>query len=215
MTCCKRPYRRYEAPSPGGKMSNSATRRLAATARQKQIHAKAALLGRQEIVNPRFVADVMLGRLAKWLRIAGFDVLYSNRFTDDELVAISNVEGRVLLSRDTRLLVRKAVREFIYLKSQDIQKQLRQVFETLQIARLPSPLTRCLSCNDSLIETSRESVRDRVPPFVYQTQLRFKSCPGCGKIFWAGTHRSAVIQTLQKLLPQEKSFGLPDWKRLD
>jgi uncharacterized protein with PIN domain len=179
-------------------MSNSATRRLAATAREKQIRAKAALLGQQEITDPRFVADVMLGRLAKWLRLAGFDVLYSNRFTDDELVAISNAEGRVLLSRDTRLLIRKAVREFIFLKSQDIQKQLRQVFETLHIAQLPSPLTRCLSCNDSLIETSRESVRERVPVFVYKTQSHFKSCPGCGKIFWAGTHRSAVIQTLQK-----------------
>ncbi|MDM7994217.1 MAG: Mut7-C RNAse domain-containing protein [Acidobacteriota bacterium] len=196
-------------------MSNSATRRLAATAREKQIRAKAALLGQQEITDPRFVADVMLGRLAKWLRLAGFDVLYSNRFTDDELVAISNAEGRVLLSRDTRLLIRKAVREFIFLKSQDIQKQLRQVFETLHIAQLPSPLTRCLSCNDSLIETSRESVRERVPVFVYKTQSHFKSCPGCGKIFWAGTHRSAVIQTLQKLLPQENSFGVPDLKRLD
>ena len=196
-------------------MSNSATRKLAATARQKQIHAKAASMGRQATANPRFVADVMLGRLAKWLRIAGFDVLYSNRFTDDELVDISNVEGRMLLSRDTRLLIRKAVREFIFLKSQDIQKQLRQVFEILHISQLPSPLTRCLSCNDSLIETSRESVRERVPPFVYQTQSHFKSCPGCGKIFWAGTHRSAVIQTLQKLLPQENSPGLPEWRRLD
>ncbi len=196
-------------------MSNSATRRLATTAREKQIRAKAALLERQEITNPRFVADVMLGRLAKWLRLAGFDVLYSNRFTDDELVAISNAEARVLLSSDTRLLIRKAVREFIFLKNRDILEQLRQVFETLHIAQLPSPLTRCLSCNDSLIEAPRESVRERVPAFVYKTQSHFKSCPGCGKIFWAGTHRSAVMQTLQKLLPQEKSFGLPDSERLD
>ena len=181
-------------------MGNSATRRIAASARQKQIRAKASSLQRQAITEPRFVADVMLGRLAKWLRIAGFDVVYSNKFTDDELIAISNLEGRVLLSRDTRLLIRKPVREFIFLKSQDIQKQIRQVFETMHIAALASLLTRCLSCNEILIETPRESVRERVPVFVYETQSRFKSCPKCGKIFWAGTHRNAVVQTLQKLL---------------
>jgi uncharacterized protein len=181
-------------------MGNSATRKIAASARQNQIRAKAASLEQQGITDLRFVADVMLGRLAKWLRIAGFDVLYSNKFTDDELIAISNLEGRVLLSRDTRLLIRKPVREFIFLKSQDIQKQIRQVFETMHISGLTSLLTRCLSCNEALVETPRESVRERVPAFVYETQSRFKSCPRCGKIFWAGTHRSAVVQTLQKLL---------------
>jgi uncharacterized protein with PIN domain len=181
-------------------MSNSATRKIAASIREKQIRAKAATLEQKRIRDPRFVADVMLGRLAKWLRIAGFDVLYSNKFTDDELIAISNLEGRVLLSRDTRLLVRKPVREFIFLNSQDIQKQLRQVFETMQISALTSLLTRCLTCNEALIETPRESVRDRVPAFVYETQSRFKSCPRCRKIFWAGTHRNAVIQTLERLL---------------
>jgi len=187
-------------------MGNSATRRIAASVRQKQIRAKAFSLQRQAITDPqfvadpRFVADVMLGRLAKWLRIAGFDVLYSNKYTDDELIAISNLERRVLLSRDTRLLIRKPVREFIFLKSQDIQKQIHQVFETMHISALASLLTRCLSCNETLMETPRESVRERVPAFVYETQSRFKSCPKCGKIFWAGTHRNAVVQTLQRLL---------------
>ncbi len=196
-------------------MSNSATRRLAAAARQNQIHAKASLLEPQEIACPRFVADVMLGRLAKWLRIAGFDVLYSNKFTDDELISLSNVEERVLLSRDTRLLIRKSVRAFIFLESQDIQKQIRQVFDTVHICRLRSPLTRCLSCNDPLIEIPRELARERVPPFVYQTHSHFKSCPNCGKIFWAGTHRSAVIQTLQKLVAYEKPCPRPDCEQME
>jgi uncharacterized protein with PIN domain len=181
-------------------MGNSDTRRSAATARQQQIRAKADSLRTPTAADPRFVADVMLGRLAKWLRIAGFDVLYSNKFTDDELIAISNLERRVLLSRDTRLLIRKPVREFIFLKSQEIQKQIRQVFDTMRVSDLKALLTRCPSCNEALIETPRELVRERVPVFVYETQSRFKSCPKCGKIFWAGTHRSAVVQTLQKLL---------------
>ena len=180
-------------------MGNSATRKKAASLRQRQIQAKGASLRLPAGVPPRFIADVMLGRLAKWLRIAGFDVLYSNRFSDEELIAISSREGRVLLSRDTRLLIRKPVREFIYLESQDIQMQIRQVFETMGMLSLPLPLTRCLSCNEALVETTRESVRDSVPVFVYKTQARFKSCPKCGKIFWAGTHRSSVIRTLEKL----------------
>jgi hypothetical protein len=179
-------------------MSNSASRKKAASIRHKQIEDKIPSFT-QVRGAPRFVADVMLGRLAKWLRIAGFDVLYSNTFPDDELVRISNSEGRVLLSRDTRLLVRRAVRQFIFLESQDLPTQIRQVFKTMHIAGLSSPLTRCLSCNERLQETTRESVRGMVPAFVYETQVHFKSCPSCGKIFWAGTHRTSVIRNLEKL----------------
>ena len=179
-------------------MSNSESRKRAASTRQKQIEDKTPSFI-QAKGSPRFVADVMLGRLAKWLRIAGFDVLYSNTYSDDELVRISNREGRVLLSRDTRLLVRKAVRQFIFLESQDLQMQIRQVFKTMHIGGLSSPLTRCLSCNEKLQETARESVRGIVPAFVYETQVHFKSCPACGKIFWAGTHRTSVIRNLERL----------------
>jgi uncharacterized protein len=183
-------------------MGNSATRKKAANIRHRQIRAKVPCLAQKGDGRPIFIADVMLGRLAKWLRIAGFDVLYSNKYSDDELIAVSNRESRVLLSRDTRLLIRKSVREFIFLESQDIQVQLRQVFQTMRIHDLSSLLTRCLSCNEPLVETARESVRSRVPPFVFETQSHFKSCPKCGRIFWAGTHRSAVVKTLEKLLKE-------------
>ncbi len=181
-------------------MGNSTTRKKAAYIRQRQIRAKVPHLAQKGTVRPKFIADVMLGRLAKWLRIAGFDVLYSNKFSDDELIAISNRDGRVLLSRDTRLLVRKPVKEFIFLESQEIQTQIKQVFQALHLLSLSVLLTRCLSCNEALVETAREDVRDQVPAFVYETQTHFKSCPKCGKIFWAGTHRSAVVRTLEKLL---------------
>jgi len=143
----------------------------------------------------------MLGRLARWLRIAGFDVLYSNCFTDDELVDLSSQEERILLSRDTRLLVRRAVTRFIFLESDEIQSQLRQVFAVTRTTSLPGILTRCLSCNDLLVEIPREDVREKVPPFVFETQSHFKSCPACSKIYWAGTHRLSVLRTLARLLP--------------
>jgi uncharacterized protein with PIN domain len=181
-------------------MSNTATRKKAATLRQIQIRAKTSSRLRHNMDQPRFIADVMLGRLAKWLRIAGFDVLYSNKFSDDELISISNCDERILLSRDTRLLVRKPVRDFLFIESQNIQDQIRQILDVMQVNGLPFLLTRCLSCNEALIEASRESVRSSIPVFVYETQLQFKSCPKCGRIFWAGTHRSSVIRTLKKLL---------------
>ncbi len=180
-------------------MTKAESRRNAATLRQRRIRSK-AFCPQSDGSAPRFVADVMLGRLAKWLRIAGFDVLYSNRFADDELVALSAGENRILLSRDTRLLVRNAVKQFIFLESEHIQVQIRQVFEVTRTRTLPGVLTRCLSCNDVLLEAPREGVRERVPPFVFATQALFKSCPRCSKIYWAGTHRQSVIRILEKLL---------------
>lgn len=182
-------------------MSNSASRKKAATQRHRLIEAKASPIGQAD-GGPRFVADVMLGRLAKWLRIAGFDVVYSNRITDDELLLSSQREGRIILSKDTRLLVRKAVRRFIFIESDDVREQIRQVFRATGTAALPGLLSRCLDCNAVLESIAREHVRERVPPFVFATQAGFKRCPACDKIYWAGTHRQAVLRTLEALLPK-------------
>ena len=181
-------------------MKRSESRKAATRLRRRQIQAKSgALLASTS--KPTFIADVMLGRLARWLRIAGFDTLYSNRFTDDELVALSQAEGRILLSRDTRLLVRRAVCRFIFLESEDISSQLRQVFAATRTASLPDILTRCLACNEILDDIPRDGVRSSVPAYVFETQARFKTCPGCRRIFWAGTHRRSVLQTLVASLP--------------
>ena len=185
-------------------MGNSETRKKAACLRRKQIRAKMPVLQDRESKPPRFVADVMLGRLAKWLRIAGFDVLYSNRFSDNELISLSNDDDRILLSLDSRLLIRKSVRNFIFLKSWDLQEQIKQILGFTHSGRFPAPLSRCLSCNEALIDTPRESVRNRVPVYVYKTQSRFKLCPRCRKVFWSGTHRRSVLKFLEAL---ERSAG--------
>lgn len=179
-------------------MGNSETRRRAAAIRLLQIEAKRP--GFEDRDCPRFIADVMLGRLAKWLRLAGFDVLYSNNFDDDEIIEISNRERRVLLSRDTRLLIRRAVKEFVFPRSELVQEQVKEVFAAVHLSSLAAPLTRCLSCNEPLGEIPRESVEGRVPPYVFETQKSFKSCVSCGRIFWAGTHRASVIRSLERLL---------------
>ena len=123
---CDFNIRRSSSRMSKATMNRSESRKQAATLRQRQIRSK-TYAPQSNGPTPRFVADVMLGRLAKWLRIAGFDVLYSNRYSDDELVAVSQREGRILLSRDTRLLVRRAVKQFIFLENEDIQSQISQV----------------------------------------------------------------------------------------
>jgi uncharacterized protein with PIN domain len=181
-------------------MRHSVTKKEAAFLRHNQIRAKEPHLHQAGGKLPRFVADVMLGRLAKWLRIAGFDVLYSNSYSDDELIALSNGEGRILLSLDTRLLIRKSVRQFVFLESQNVQDQIRQILRATRIKHLSSLLTRCLNCNETLIDIAREDVRNSVPKYVYETHYRFKSCPKCRRIFWAGSHRRSVHRTLGKIL---------------
>ena len=178
-------------------MGRSASRRRAAAERHALIRSKQRAAPIAGDAAPRFVADVMVGRLARWMRIAGFDVLYSNRYTDDELVTLSRRQDRILLSRDTRLLVRKSVARFIYLESDDVQEQLRQVLE--RTPARPEILSRCLECNALLDEIARERVRGSVPPYVFDTQTRFKVCPTCRKVFWAGTHRHAVLRALERL----------------
>ena len=186
-------------------MGNSETRRKAAFLRREQIRAKIPAPGQYADRCPRFLADVMLGKLAKWLRIAGFDVLYSNRFSDNELIALSNTEGRILLTLDSRLLVRKNVKNFIYLESQKLEDQIKQILEYTHSGRLPAPLSRCLTCNEILDDVPRETVRNKVPPYVFRTQSHFKLCRNCRKIFWSGTHRRKALKALDKLLAEIRS----------
>ena len=191
-------------------MGNADSRRKASKLRERQIRDKIPKLpGPQENL-PRFVADVMLGKLAKWLRIAGYDVLYSNRYTDDALISISRNEDRILLSLDTRLLVRRNVDRFLFLQSRDLEGQLRQILETFRPSGFPAPLSRCLSCNEILSDVPAESVRSRVPEYVFRHQRSFKICPGCRKIFWSGTHRNSVLKILQGLLQEGVQSAQPE-----
>jgi uncharacterized protein with PIN domain len=101
--------------------------------------------------------------------------------------------------------VRKAVKSFVFLESEKVQEQIRQIFRVIGTSSLPPILSRCLTCNELLKELPREEVRDRVPPYVFETQTHFKCCPSCRRIYWAGTHRQAVLRALQALLREPSS----------
>ena len=148
-----------------------------------------------------FLADCMLGRLAKWLRILGFDVLYLSKAGDPELVAIAKREGRVLLTRDTGLIERTASRpDRLFVRSEDWEDQIVQVLDEYGLWDEVRPNTRCIPCNLPLKPLSRERARNLVTPYVRGHASSFAICPGCERVFWQGTHYGDMEKRIAKLL---------------
>ena len=133
-----------------------------------------------------FVADSMLGRLARWLRALGYDTLYDASWEDEALVRIAHQEGRLLLTRDGAL-AQRAGAQAILIESEVLVEQLAQLKATVNV-RAVAPFSRCLCCNAVVRPISPWAVRERVPAYVYATQSAFFICPSCGRIYWPGTH---------------------------
>ncbi|MCS7223661.1 MAG: Mut7-C RNAse domain-containing protein [Armatimonadetes bacterium] len=157
-----------------------------------------------EVSPKRFIADVMLGKLTRWLRILGYDVAYDPHCDDEALVQRAVAEGRILLTKDRRLIERwrRRLRHtgHLLIQSDRWTEQLQQVVTTFQLDHQNNRLTRCPLCNGVLTTIDREQVRYKVPFFVYSQHQRFARCSDCGKIYWAGTHYDRVQETLRKVL---------------
>lgn len=148
----------------------------------------------------RFFADAMLGKLARWMRTLGYDVAYDAHIDDNELLRRAIEEGRTILTRDTRLVIRRsAVGRVFFINDDLVGEQLKQVVKELPPVE-KKLLTRCLRCNVLLEKLPRESVEDRVPPYVFKTQSDFSACPSCHRIYWGATHREKMMEDLRKLL---------------
>ncbi len=148
----------------------------------------------------RFAADAMLGKLATWLRLLGCDVEYSPRISDDDLVKRASRSGRVILTRDTRLVLRRDARDLcFFVRGDGWRDQLRQVARRFCLVPSRRTLTRCLRCNETLSAVDREAVRDRVPPYVFATQRDFRACGRCGRIYWPGTHHDRALAHLAQI----------------
>jgi len=143
------------------------------------------------------VADAMLGRLAKWLRMMGYDVVFMPDVPDLEVLRRARADQRLLLTRDTDL-ARRAGTLAVFVQGQSLTEQLAEL-ATRGVIEGPLDETRCPICNAVLVSLPRGAARDRVPPYVYQTQSTFFECPQCGRVYWAGTHWKNVQTTLQEL----------------
>jgi uncharacterized protein len=142
-----------------------------------------------------FIADAMVGKLARWLRVLGFDVLYSSVRDDDEIIRIAESENRLILTRDTGLVARRMRARFVFIESDHYKEQLRQVLHTLDLKDFKI-FSRCVECNTPLQSVDKEAVFEKVPPFVYLTQERFAVCPTCNRVFWHGTHAEKMLNAL-------------------
>ena len=136
----------------------------------------------------KFIADVMLGRLVKRLRLLGFDVLYDRMLSDNEIIRLSLEQDRTILTRDTGLAARPLAACHLFITSDQIQEQIDQVLASVPPHLDVRPLTRCTTCNERLIPITKEDLHDRVPPYVYEKYSTFVQCTVCGRIYWQGTH---------------------------
>ena len=142
----------------------------------------------QPLRDTRFVADAHLGGQSHLLRMTGFDTLYDNHYQDDEIERIALAQGRVVLTRDRELLKRRGITHGCYVHALRSERQLREVFDRLDLARSARPFTRCLSCNAPLRPIDAVQAAPLVPPRVRAHHDRFVCCDGCGRIFWEGSH---------------------------
>ena len=148
----------------------------------------------------RFVLDGHLGRLARHLRMAGFDAWWRGDASDEELAALSAAERRVLLTRDRGLLKRSQVTHGYCVREALPARQLAEVVRRFDLARSVAPFRRCLRCNDPLEPVAKEAVAERLPPRVRERHADFRRCPACGRVYWAGTHHRRMERLLAEIL---------------
>ena len=144
-----------------------------------------------------FLADVMLGRLARWLRVLGYDTIYSRKTIDSILMVKAYREDRIILTRDAKLFKRISPERALFIHFDGFRDQVSEVVDALKMAFDPKIfLSRCLECNLPLVPLPKDEVQTKVPPYVFQTIKAFRTCPQCGRVFWSGTH----IEEMRKLI---------------
>ncbi|MGH7805987.1 MAG: Mut7-C RNAse domain-containing protein [Candidatus Binatia bacterium] len=148
---------------------------------------------------PRFVADKMLGRLARWLRLLGFDVLYGPNFSGRGLFEAARRDGRVVLTRDRRQLRDPERPDLVFVESDLFREQLRQVVEACDLDPFAHLFQRCVECNSDLESVGRDAATGKVPPYVLETQERFLRCRRCRHLYWEATHVTRVHDELRRM----------------
>lgn len=148
---------------------------------------------------PKFVLDVHLGTLAKYMRMLGFDTLYKNNYKDDEIVKISLKEGRAILTKDRGILKRSEVTRGYWIRSTKTDEQIIEVIKRFNLKAQIKKLSRCLLCNSLLKKISKEKAIDRLPRKVKEYQHEFYYCKNCDKVFWKGSHYTKMMGIIEKI----------------
>ncbi|MFO7995972.1 MAG: Mut7-C RNAse domain-containing protein, partial [Dehalococcoidia bacterium] len=151
----------------------------------------------------KFIADNNVGKLARWLRLIGYDTVLFKQKDDGRMINTALNEDRVILTKDSQFMKRRLVTngklKTVLIEHDDPESQIRRVVEALKLDYHFRPFSLCLECNEPLLPRSREEVHNLVPPHVSETQTQYTQCPACHRIYWQGTHWRAMIKKLQDL----------------
>lgn len=152
--------------------------------------------------SPRFFADAMLGRLARWLRVLGFDTAYDATLPDPALVRLANAEDRLLLTRDRHLLRELRPARVLEIRRDPPLEQLREVIAALALEPPGELFTRCLVCNTPLSPPlAGDEAARLLPPSARDLPGPTRRCPNCGRIYWPGSHVRRMRDALEQALP--------------
>ncbi len=149
---------------------------------------------------PRFLADAMLGRLARWLRILGYDAAWEEHVSDADLVRRAVEEERIVLTRDRALESEWRVSDIHNVGAEEPLAQLREVVAAFDLGRGANPFSRCSRCNVELEPATREQAREHVPADVHARSDRFRRCPHCERFYWDGSHVARMRRVLEALV---------------
>ena len=147
----------------------------------------------------RFVLDNHLGKLAAYLRLLGFDVIYRNDLQDEELALIASQEIRVLLTRDRRLLMRSVVTQGYYVRAILPRQQVVEILTRYDLFSAITPFGRCVHCNALLQPVSKDQILDRLQPRTRLYFDEFQRCTSCGQVYWKGSHYERLQEFIREL----------------
>lgn len=153
----------------------------------------------ESLRNPTFIVDVNLGKLARLLRMLGFDANWRNDLNDPEIIEISISEKRIILTRDIGILKNRKVTRGYFVRSDDPDIQIVEVLKRFELIRLIKPFTRCMECNEFLKEIRKEEISELLPSQASSSYVKFMQCAGCHKIYWGGSHYDKMLEYIKGL----------------
>jgi uncharacterized protein with PIN domain len=155
--------------------------------------------GKSGSPEPRFIADAHLGRLARYLRLCGFDTLFADSLSDRDINEVSLKEQRIVLSRDKELLSNSKNKEVCRILSERPVTQLSEVIKKFRLREFFKPFSRCIECNGSIEPVSGDEIRDLLLPRTREFYSHFRRCRSCGKIYWEGSHYEKMKKFVDSL----------------
>ncbi|MCG7984884.1 MAG: Mut7-C ubiquitin/RNAse domain-containing protein [Candidatus Thiodiazotropha lotti] len=164
-------------------------------------------LREQPLRTPKFVTDAHLGKLARYLRLLGFDTLFFNDIGDQRLVEISVSERRILLTRDRALLMRRTITHGCYVHAIEPWLQLTEVVARLDLVDQVRPFSRCMVCNGAIVAAQKDLIEQQLPDQVIRQHDQFWRCQDCQKIYWQGSHYSKLLKSIAGLIVGNRQAG--------